>query len=327
MKKEPLVTIVTLTYNKFDSIYKTISSVFKQDYANIELIISDDGSSSFPEQEIQKYIESNNIYNLEVRVIRHPINIGTVKNINHAYREARGEYIINLSCGDVLFEKGTVSKIMKRFRETGADLILTSKIAYQNNYEPLFLVPYLDERSIIEKLDTNIKQYKQIVLQEYNGFASGSVVNIKKSLIEEMGYYDENYYVLEDYPFFIKYTMNKKIELAHDIISIWYEIGGISTEGRLKRGSKLYDDMVLLSTKEKLRHKELFNKKEIKRIKYRIARLMAQDSELIYTYIKYLPQLIYYLRYSSKRKKMKIRDKDYIEKILQGYDKEYLICK
>ena len=48
-EKAPLVTIVTPTFEKFDKIYCTIDSVLKQNYCNIEFILSDDASKAFPE--------------------------------------------------------------------------------------------------------------------------------------------------------------------------------------------------------------------------------------------------------------------------------------
>ena len=42
METKPLVSVVTITYRKFEYIYDTIDSVLNQDYDNIEYIISDD---------------------------------------------------------------------------------------------------------------------------------------------------------------------------------------------------------------------------------------------------------------------------------------------
>ena len=97
-------SVITLTYAHFNHLKETILSVCAQDYHDIEYIICDDGSKSFPEEQIIKWIEDNKGPNLrQYKILRQAENVGTVRNINHAYSHASGDYFINLSCGDVFF--------------------------------------------------------------------------------------------------------------------------------------------------------------------------------------------------------------------------------
>jgi len=57
--KLPIVTVKILTYNNFDYLEQTIESVFSQDYPNIELIVSDDGSLNYDLEYIEKLISEN----------------------------------------------------------------------------------------------------------------------------------------------------------------------------------------------------------------------------------------------------------------------------
>lgn len=52
----PVVTVVTLSYKKFDYIFHAIDSVLSQTYPYIEYIIADDGSPNFPMDEIEEYV-------------------------------------------------------------------------------------------------------------------------------------------------------------------------------------------------------------------------------------------------------------------------------
>ena len=77
----PLVSCITTTYKKFNYLYQTLDSIFMQDYPNIEIIIGDDGSSDFPEQELKNYIEKHKGKNITNVVIHHEEkNRGTVSN-------------------------------------------------------------------------------------------------------------------------------------------------------------------------------------------------------------------------------------------------------
>ena len=51
-----------------------------------------------------------------------------------------------------------------------------------------------------------------------------------KTILEEYGYFDEEYRLIEDYPFYLKITRNGEKVLFSDIISTLYRYGsGVST--------------------------------------------------------------------------------------------------
>ena len=108
MKKMPLVTIVTLTYKKFNDLKKCIHSVLIQNYPNIEYIISDDGSENFPYEEIKKYIEENK---REKDRIEMEENQNIEVQENSYYSKSRENYA-------VMEEKryGPIKKFAKRFK-------------------------------------------------------------------------------------------------------------------------------------------------------------------------------------------------------------------
>lgn len=66
-----------------------------------------------------------------------------------------GEFILNLSCGDVFFETCTVTRIVKRFIDTNCRVLVTSRIQYNETYKYQCLLPHYTERNIIAKLDNN----------------------------------------------------------------------------------------------------------------------------------------------------------------------------
>lgn len=226
-----IISIVTLTYKKFENIYRAIDSVLIQSYPNIEYIIADDGSPNFPEKEIYNYIIKNKKNNIvSFKIIKNKTNKGTVRNINNAYSQAIGDIIMPLSGDDIFYDSSVVSKIVERFNDLGSDLIVSSRMICDKEGNELYQLPKKKNLKRIYALNTPYRQHNAFLTEEFYDMASGSVMYLKKSLLENYGYFDESYRLWEDGPFLTKYTKKNCITSCYDIISIKYCLGGISNE-------------------------------------------------------------------------------------------------
>lgn len=95
MSKEPLVTMITVFYNRGYCVSSSVQSMIDQDYKNLELILVDDGSTDNTLLELRKF-ESDG-----VKVITHD-NIGFTKSIKRAIEEiSLGELIAIHGSGDI----------------------------------------------------------------------------------------------------------------------------------------------------------------------------------------------------------------------------------
>lgn len=326
-RQYPLVSIITTTYRKFDNLFKTIESVFKQEYPNIEYIITDDGSENFPEDQILNFINRNNT-KIKFTLLHHNRNIGTVKNMNEACKISKGDYFINLSCGDIFFDEFVVAKIIERFLTTNSEVIVTSRILYSKDYKPICLLPHFEERDIIASFKSNIDQYKAFILSRFFDMASGSAMYFSKKIIKEMNYFDDRYLLWEDGPFLAKYLQKGKLEFAYDIISIWYEAGGISSQRMEQKSTdkvsssfyKLQKDYEFFIKNERLERLELFTYSQRKMIDYRNKRFIYRDSLFRYfLYIIYFREFVHCLSYALKRRKRFKTDLIEILKVLNTH--------
>lgn len=324
LRDTPLVTVVTLTYQNFEHLFQTIESVFKQDYQSIEYYISDDASKEFPREAIEGYIDANCPPNVSCYIVEHESNLGTVKNLNSAYKVAKGEYFINLSCGDVFFNERVVSKLVDRFLSTGCDVLVATRILYRGDFEPICLLPHYEEREIIDSYHTGIDQYKGFITSRFYDMASGSAMYYSKKILQKRGYFDERYTLWEDGPFIAKYLQIGRIECAYDIVSIWYEHGGVSST-ELGLGVQSYDlpekllvDAELFNKHEKMERMDLFTHKERRLIRYRNLRFELRNSPMRYLlYIVYFPELLSCLCYSKKRRARIAGDQIEIGRLLE----------
>lgn len=317
-KEYPLVTVVTATYRKFDSLYESIDSVFKQDYPNIEYIICDDGSEDFPIQDITNHIQKTNNKNIKnVVLLTSEKNRGTVKNLNNAYKKAKGAYFVNLSCGDVFFSSDVISKIVDIFLNEKCDVIVTSRILYKNNYEPISLLPHYDERKIIEtRYNSAINQYKALILGMFYDMASGSAMYYSRAILEKYGYFDERYTLWEDGPFLSKFLLDNKLRFAFSIISIWYQTGGMSNTKTSMRNPIYQKDIDLFNSQDRKAHLELFSSSELKMLQFCYAKLNKQCfRKNIVIVCRCFPQFLKWYRYRLERKRRIKNDLKYIQTI------------
>lgn len=305
--KEKIVTIITLSYNKFDRLYETIKSVLNQNYSKIQYIIADDGSKAFPEKDIIKYIEYNKKNNLVSYIVSHSnINQGTVKNIKRILDEISGKYVMHLSCNDVFYNDDVVSKVVNRFEEKNAEVIVTSRLLYKNNFEPMFYLPHIKERKIIEGFDTPYKQYKAIVTDQFYDMASGSAMYFRNTDLFKEIYADERFFLWEDGPFLEKYLWGNKLEFAYDIVSILYQWGGVSN---LSFNSNMHNDLLIFNNEDRINHfneLDFFSKRKVKYYIY-MYKCKGNFMKIIYL-LKYPDVFFSNVLYKFKRKKAKLYD-------------------
>ena len=311
-----LFSVITLTYNNFDHLEETILSVCAQDYSDIEYIICDDGSKGFPDEQIIKWIENHKGPNLRhYMVLRQPKNVGTVRNINYAYRHATGDYYINLSCGDVFFEKQTISKIASRLIRNEAKMMVTSRLLYVDNFSPVGLVPHYSERSKLYRMTSRSDQYREFFKTRMFGMASGSVLCSSREIMEELGFYDERYTLLEDGPLLAKYLKKYELDCYPEMVSIWYKQGGVSTGGIKELSPVLQKDTMLFEQSERICFQESSVSSEKQTKKFLDARRNAETViQKLFCYLHYPVQTVSFLGFKLKDRMKRITDQSVIKR-------------
>ena len=288
MTNLPSVTIITATYKKFENVYKTIQSVLDQDYMNIEYIITDDGSEIFPENDIRSYIEKNKKNeNISITIMHHE-NWGSVKNLKNAVQNSTGKYVFMLSCGDYFYNDHIVTDIVDIFIKSKSDLIVTSRLMYDLDGNKRCLQPHYFERSLLKRKNTASKQYRFYLSGRIWDMASGSVMYYTRSILEKYGIFDEGYRLLEDAPFLEKYLWENKIYMAYDLISIYYEDGGVSSASGNNVNSIFSNDFNNFKYKQRFDH--------YKQLDNRTKRILRYSKELHFVK-KGIKKYMLYIRY------------------------------
>jgi glycosyltransferase involved in cell wall biosynthesis len=154
----PLISVVMATYNGSLFLAKQLDSIILQDYPNIEIVISDDKSTDFTVEILEKYRQSSGI---AYRV--NDTNLGYTKNFEQALIMAMGEFIA-LSDQDDIWLPNKLSHLYANIRDgllihsdvreiTREDTFLfpiaARKRVHKENYEQVFLDPEFHTASVL----------------------------------------------------------------------------------------------------------------------------------------------------------------------------------
>lgn len=108
------VSILIPSYNQEEVIEQTLQSSLSQTYGNIEIIISDDGSTDLTPQILKKWQQR---YPQKLKVFLHKENLGVTKNHTRGLLECTGEFITFLD-GDDIFLPEKIEKQLAFMLET-----------------------------------------------------------------------------------------------------------------------------------------------------------------------------------------------------------------
>lgn len=266
MNKNPLISIIIVSYNNYKYIYNAIDSVLSQDYPNIELIISNDASPDFDKIAIEKYLKKNSKKNIKNIIINNnKKNLGTVKNVNIALKLSKGDYILLFAADDVIYSKDVVSKFIKSFKSLPEkELIVTSQVGmYDQNLKKL-IQPFISKQH--QKIIQKLKPQKLFAEMATKCMCPGCGTCYKKEIFKKYGYFDEKYVLVEDYSSALKFSRLGIKYNYFDFISFKHRDGGIShgNIGGESKKSKQYElDIINILKNEVKPHLKYLNKKQL----------------------------------------------------------------
>lgn len=134
MSDQPLVTIVTPSFNQARFLEATIQSVFNQTYPNIEYIIIDGGSTDNSKKIIQKYADQLAYW------VSEP-DKGQTEAINKGFAKATGKYLAWLNSDDT-YEPHAVAEAVALLEENPElGLVYGDAHVIDENSQPMWKFP------------------------------------------------------------------------------------------------------------------------------------------------------------------------------------------
>lgn len=248
MEKEnnPLVSVIVITYNSSKYVLETLESIKLQTYANIELIVSDDCSNDNTVDICKDWIDKNKERFVRTQLITSEKNTGIAPNCNRGLKVAKGEWVKFIAGDDILLEDCIYEFIGYINSNDKAKFIFSNVLINGKEFNTI------EDDTVFFCLTSN-KQYKEL-LKGNILYAPAFFMNREVTI--KSGGFNENYPLLEDYPFYLKILRNnyKFYKINKSLISYRKNNSGISSSNKLNL--KYHQDILRFFKEEYL--KELF---------------------------------------------------------------------
>lgn len=221
---EKLISIAMATYNGEKYIKKQLQSIFKQDYQNYELIISDDCSTDSTISIIKDFIKQNK----NITLIQNSKNLGFKKNFQIAITHCKGEYIA-LCDQDDIWENNHLSKLLNNIKNKNISCSNSILIDKNDKKQNILMNQVLHLQSL-PKDNNDLFTY----LLFGNNFIQGSTCLIEANFLkkclpipEEINYHDRWFAIQASLNNGINYTFDPTLNYRQHDTNITYNANSI----------------------------------------------------------------------------------------------------
>lgn len=188
LKKRPLISIVTISYNGKKWLRGYFDSLRKQTYKNFEIIFVDNGSTDGSVEFVKRYYP-------KAVLIENKENFAIAKGNNIGVKKAKGDYILLLN-NDIKVGKTYLAELIEGFEKLPQASIIQSKIVLMDNPRILdscgqfwtdtgFVYHYGNQKK------ANMRMYNK-PFAVFSGKSASML--IKRGVIDKIGMYDEAYW-------------------------------------------------------------------------------------------------------------------------------------
>ncbi|MBF6598622.1 MAG: glycosyltransferase [Fermentimonas sp.] len=255
--ENPLVSVVLITYNSSKYVLETLESVKNQTWNNIELIVSDDGSTDQTLEICSNWLTNNSSCFNRTQLISVPENTGIPSNCNRGLRAAKGEWLKTISGDDILLENCLSDNIEFSRKFPDASFIVSDLNQIDENSD------IITEKAVNEGLIyfANISSVKN-QLKAYIRwpiFLNVPSFFCKKEIVQNIGYCDENFWIYEDTTMVIRLLEKGVKPYYMKKPTVAYRIHLNSISRNEKMNNKREIEAYKIFQKYRLKHLNFFN--------------------------------------------------------------------
>ncbi|NQE54145.1 Glycosyltransferase AglG, partial [ANME-1 cluster archaeon GoMg3.2] len=182
--KEPVVSIITLTFNKVEFTYQYLESILAHTDIPYDLIIVDNGSQDETTSLLDR-VEN-------VSVIKNNENLGFIKGCNQGASKAKGRYLLFLN-NDINVTPGWLSKLVRTIENYPKCGAVGCKLIWPNGkLQEAGSIIWSDGSALGYGREGDPMQPEYSYLREVD-YCSGACLLVRKDIFQQLGLFDERY--------------------------------------------------------------------------------------------------------------------------------------
>lgn len=192
------ISIVVTCYNYGKYLERCLNSILAQTYKDYEIFIINDGSTDNTDEVVAPYINNPNLKYIKQE------NAGQTVAKNNGISHASGEYIAFLDADD-LWEKDKLEKQIILFNAPKVGVVYSGFTQIGENDETTYIfVPSLKHRGKIRE---------QLL---FNNFICFSSSIIRRSVLDEIGHFDESLAMGIDWDLWLRVSIKYKFDYVDE---------------------------------------------------------------------------------------------------------------
>jgi len=234
----PLVSICMSSYNNAKFVLRTLQSIQKQTYKNIQLVIVDDCSVDNSVELIDQWLASTDT---KCCFVKHERNMGVCRVANQMIENSLGKYMSIIASDDIMMPE-KIERQVAEFEQLTADYGLLYSDVYvidenDNILNDIVLKSQLPE-FVVSREEIFIELLK-------SNFIPGVTVLIRVDAMREVGGFDEELFY-DDWDMWLRISKLYKVHYS-SFISAKYRV--LSTSMWHSRSVKFYEATIKLLSK------------------------------------------------------------------------------
>jgi len=220
MANGSVVSVVMTVLDGERFIGEAIQSVFDQTYPNWELLVVDDGSTDRSTAIARDFAVR---HPERVRYLEHPghVNRGTSASRNLGMAEAHGDYIAFLDADDVYLPDRLARHVAMLDADPEADVVQSDTLrwhSWSGAASSDFRISWPFKANVLVRAPGMLRQSLDYLPRD-GYFPTPCSVTFRRAAAGDVGGFEDEFVVCEDWVFFTKLYLHKNVRVSADILA------------------------------------------------------------------------------------------------------------
>lgn len=229
--EQPLISVAVPVYNHSKYVTTCLNSIRDNGWKRLELVIIDDGSTDDSYQIVSVWLEEN-AKAFEKVILEKQTNSGITRTLNKLIKSSSGDFLVFVASDDYLL-KNSIQERYEYLDKNKTKLAVFTDAIGIDDYGREICSSVIQERfhGRVRNLGNEQKIAKELIL---NWCVPGPVFMARKETYQEMGLYDERYFI-EDRYFYLKLLSKDKLGFINKSLASYRLHAGSSTGNKTKQ--------------------------------------------------------------------------------------------